>query len=156
MKAPCSCATTLYEEAPPAFVWNSRIGLYRNQAHFYRDCPDYPKRENIPHINSALHYCKHSIPQQPPPDPHPHQSESIDAWLQHDHREIVVLLTGSGKSHVALLSMLKVQRSTVKRSSPKIRSKNASAPSVFAMKPTRTSKCAPHDGPVVTPLARPQ
>jgi len=156
MKAPCSCATTLDEEALPAFVWDSRIGQYRAQAHFYRDSLDYRKRENIPHINSPLRYCKHSMPQQPPPDPHPHQSESMDAWLQHDHQGIVALPTGTGKSQVAILAMLIVQRSTLKRSSPKIRSKNASAPSVAAMKPARTSKCAPHHGPVSTPLARPQ
>ena len=54
--------------------------------------------------------------QQQPPAPHPHQSESMDAWLQHDHRGILALPTDSGKSQVALLAMLKVQRSTLKRS----------------------------------------
>ena len=101
------------DEAPPAFVWDARVDLFRAQAHFYRESLDYLKRERITFKNTAPRYQTLSLSQQSPPDPHPHQSESITAWIQHGRRGVVVLPTGSGKSQVALMAMLKVQRSTL-------------------------------------------
>jgi superfamily II DNA or RNA helicase len=101
------------DEAPPAFVWDARVDLFRAQAHFYRESLDYLKRESITFKNTAPRYQTLSLSQQSPPDPHPHQSESITAWIQHGRRGVVVLPTGSGKSQVALMAMLEVQRSTL-------------------------------------------
>lgn len=99
------------DEAPPAFVWDARVDLFRAQAHFYRESLDYLKRESITFKNTAPRYQTLSLSQQSPPDPH--QSESITAWIQHGRRGVVVLPTGSGKSQVALMAMLEVQRSTL-------------------------------------------
>ncbi|MDP6702538.1 MAG: DEAD/DEAH box helicase, partial [Candidatus Latescibacteria bacterium] len=63
--------------------------------------------------NTAPRYNTLSLQLQSPPDPHPHQAESIAAWKQHGRRSVVVLPTGSGKSHVALLAMIEVQRSAL-------------------------------------------
>ena len=101
------------DEAPPAFFWDARVDLFRAQAHFYRESLDYLKRESITFKNTAPRYQTLSLSQQSPPDPHPHQSESITAWIQHGRRGVVVLPTGSGKSQVALMAMLEVQRSTL-------------------------------------------
>jgi superfamily II DNA or RNA helicase len=101
------------DEAPPAFVWDARVDLFRAQAHFYRESLDYLKRESITFKNTAPRYQTLSLSQQSPPDPHPHQNESITAWIQHGRRGVVVLPTGSGKSQVALMAMLEVQRSTL-------------------------------------------
>ena len=101
------------DEAPPAFVWDARVDLFRAQAHFYRESLDYLKRESITFKNTAPRYQTLSLSQQSPPDPHPHQSESITAWIQHGRRGVVVLPTGYGKSLVALMAMLEVQRSTL-------------------------------------------
>ena len=48
-----------------------------------------------------------------PPDPHPHQSESITARIQHGRRGGGVLPTSSGKSQVPPMAILEVQRSTL-------------------------------------------
>ena len=101
------------DDAPPAFIWDARIDHYRAQAAYYRDSLEYLKRTGVEFKNTAPRYNTLSLQLQSPPDPHPHQAESIEAWKQHGHRGVVVLPTGSGKSHVALLAMIEVQRSAL-------------------------------------------
>ena len=101
------------DDAPPAFIWDARIDHYRAQAAYYRDSLEYLKRTGVEFKNTAPRYNTLSLQLQSPPDPHPHQAESIEAWKQHGHRGVVVLPTGSGKSHVALLAMVEVQRSAL-------------------------------------------
>ena len=98
---------------PPAFIWDARIDHYRAQAAYYRDSLEYIKRTGVEFKNTAPRYNTLSLQLQSPPDPHPHQAESIAAWKQHGRRGVVVLPTGSGKSHLALLAMIEVQRSAL-------------------------------------------
>ena len=101
------------EDAPPAFVGDARVDPFRAQALYYRDSLEYLKREGIKFTNTAPRYNTLSLELKSAPDPHPHQTESIEAWQQHGRRGVVVLPTGSGKSHVALMAMIEVQRSTL-------------------------------------------
>ena len=100
-------------DAPPAFIWDARIDHYRAQAAYYRDSLEYLKRAGIEFKNTAPRYNALSLQLQSPLYPHPHQAESIDAWKQHGRCGVVALPTGSGKSHVALMAMVEVQRSTL-------------------------------------------
>ncbi|MDE0961753.1 MAG: hypothetical protein OSB73_01380 [Candidatus Latescibacteria bacterium] len=59
------------DEAPPAFVWDARVDLFRAQAHFYRESLDYLKRESITFKNTAPRYQTLSLSQQSPPRPAP-------------------------------------------------------------------------------------
>ncbi len=46
-------------------------------------------------------------------EPFPHQREAFEAWARAQRRGLVVLPTGAGKSHVAILAIHRVQRSTL-------------------------------------------
>ncbi len=45
--------------------------------------------------------------------PRPYQSEALSAWQSHQGRGVVVLPTGSGKSHLAVLAIADKRRSTL-------------------------------------------
>ena len=101
------------DDPPPAFIWDARIDHYRAQAAYYRDSLEYLKRTGVEFKNTAPRYNTLSLQLQSLPDPHPHQAEGINAWKQHGRCGVIVLPTGSGKSHVALMAMVEVQRSTL-------------------------------------------
>ena len=101
------------ENAPPAFVWDSRVDLFRALALYYRDGLEYLKRNDVDFTNTAPRYKSIALEIQSAPDPHPHQTQSIEAWKTHRCRGVVVLPTGSGKSQVALMAMTHIQRSTL-------------------------------------------
>lgn len=48
-----------------------------------------------------------------PREPYPHQDAALEAWMRRGKRGVVVLPTGSGKSFLAVLAMMQVQRSTL-------------------------------------------
>ncbi|MYA23707.1 MAG: DEAD/DEAH box helicase [Gemmatimonadetes bacterium] len=100
-------------DAPPAFVWDARVDHWRAQAHFYRESIEHLKRHEVAFKNTAPRYNTLSLQLRTAPEPHPHQAESIAAWQQHGCRGVVVLPTGTGKSQVALMAMVEVQRSTL-------------------------------------------
>lgn len=46
-------------------------------------------------------------------EPRPYQGEAIQAWRKHKRRGVVVLPTGAGKSHVAVMAIDQVRRSAL-------------------------------------------
>ena len=46
-------------------------------------------------------------------DPFPHQIEALDTWWQKDKRGVVVLPTGTGKTHLAVLAIQRTGRPTL-------------------------------------------
>ena len=44
------------DDAPPAFIWDARVDLYRAQAAYYRDSLEYLKREGVEFKNTAPRY----------------------------------------------------------------------------------------------------
>ena len=98
---------------PPPFVWDPRVDLYRAQALFYRDSLEFLRQSEVDFKNTAPRYNRLKLVPQALPDPHPHQSESIEGWNQHGNRGVVVLPTGSGKSQVGLMAISRIQRSTL-------------------------------------------
>ena len=101
------------QDAPPAFVWDARVDLFRAQALHYRASLEYLKQAGVAFHNTVPRYNTLSLQWQNAPQPYPHQRESMDAWEQHGRRGVVVLPTGAGKSQVALMAIAHVQRSTL-------------------------------------------
>lgn len=101
------------QDAPPAFVWDARVDLFRAQALHYRASLEYLKKAGVAFHNTVPRYNTLSLQWQNAPQPYPHQRESMDAWEQHGRRGVVVLPTGAGKSQVALMAIAHVQRSTL-------------------------------------------
>ena len=100
-------------DPPSAFVWDSRVGRWRAQAHRYRDILEAFQEQNLPIKNTAPRYNRLKLIHTVTHQPHPHQTEALQAWQSYEQRGVVVLPTGSGKSHLALLAMAQVNRSTL-------------------------------------------
>lgn len=100
-------------EPPSPFVWDSRVDRWRAQAHRYRDILEIFQAQDLPIKNTAPRYNRLKLQLQSSHEPHPHQTEALDAWRTANRRSVVVLPTGSGKSHLALMAMAEVNRSTL-------------------------------------------
>ncbi|OGG45887.1 MAG: hypothetical protein A3F84_17190 [Candidatus Handelsmanbacteria bacterium RIFCSPLOWO2_12_FULL_64_10] len=100
-------------EPPSGFAWDGRVDAWRAQAHHYRAAVEALKRQDIPLKDTVPRYSRLTLSLHDPPDPHPHQQEAFDAWAERGCRGVVVLPTGSGKSHVALMALAHVRRSAL-------------------------------------------
>jgi superfamily II DNA or RNA helicase len=90
-----------------------RSGGYRAEARHYRAIVEHLRRCQWPYQDDARLY-------QPTPwtlrtsrDPFPHQSEALEAWWHNNGRGVVVLPTGTGKTHVAVLAIQRAGRPTL-------------------------------------------
>lgn len=100
-------------DPPSSFVWDSRVGRWRAQAHRFREIVEAIREQDLPIKNTAPRYNRLKLAQQTEHEPHPHQTEALQAWLSYERRGVVVLPTGSGKSYLALMAMAQVNRSTL-------------------------------------------
>jgi superfamily II DNA or RNA helicase len=98
---------------PSSFVWDSRVGRWRAQAHRFRDIVEAIREQDLPIKNTAPRYNRLKLTHQAEHEPHPHQTEALQAWQTNENRGVVVLPTGSGKSYLALMAMAQVNRSTL-------------------------------------------
>jgi len=99
---------------PAGFVVDPRIdGRYRAQAHLYRRAVGHLARTDVHWEDGVRQYGVLELSQQRSQVPFPHQQEALEAWEAAERRGIVVLPTGAGKSYVAELAILAVQRSTL-------------------------------------------
>jgi superfamily II DNA or RNA helicase len=90
-----------------------RSGGYRAEARHYRAIVEYLRRHQWAYQDDARAY-------QPTPwvlrtsrDPFPHQSEALETWWNRGGRGLVVLPTGTGKTHVAVLAIQRTGRPTL-------------------------------------------
>ncbi|MDA0745588.1 MAG: DEAD/DEAH box helicase family protein [bacterium] len=100
-------------EPPGPFVWDSRVGRWRAQAHRYREILEIFKEQDLDVQNHAPRYNRLKLNFRPQHEAHPHQAEALEAWRTYERRGVVVLPTGSGKSHLALMALAEVNRSTL-------------------------------------------
>lgn len=100
-------------DPPSSFVWDSRVGRWRAQAHRYREIVEAIKEQSLNIQNTAPRYNTLKLTLQNQHQPHPHQTEALQAWQSAQKRGVVVLPTGSGKSYLALMAMVSVNRSTL-------------------------------------------
>jgi len=91
--------------ALPGCRLDPRSGSCRAEARHYRALVEYLRKQQIPYTDEARAY-------QPTPwslrtsrDPFPHQTEALEAWWQKGGRGVVVLPTGSGKTHLAVMAI---------------------------------------------------
>lgn len=100
-------------EPPGPFVWDSRVGRWRAQAHRYREVVEASKAGGCDFKNTVPRYNRLKLNFRPQHEPHPHQAEALEAWRRHGRRGVVVLPTGSGKSYLALMAIAEVSRSAL-------------------------------------------
>ena len=100
-------------EPPGPFVWDSRVDRWRAQGHRYREILETFQDQEDPIRNTVPRYNRLRLNFRPRHEPHPHQAEALDAWRTYGRRGVVILPTGSGKSHLALMAIAEVGRSTL-------------------------------------------
>jgi superfamily II DNA or RNA helicase len=87
-----------------------RSGSYRAEARHYRAIVEELLRQKIFYADEARAYDKTEWKLHSHREPFPHQTEALETWWQQGGRGVVVLPTGTGKTHVAILAIHKVAR----------------------------------------------
>ena len=99
--------------APGACAWDARTQCHRAPAVAYADVIRALVASKSPYEDTARGYLELSGGARVHRDPRPYQSEALAAWAAARGRGVVVLPTGAGKSHVAVLAIDARRRSTL-------------------------------------------
>src|ERR1700690_382809 len=98
---------------PPSCAWDERSGCHRAPGVAYADVVRALVASKTPYEDVARQYAELAGGARVHRDPRPYQTEALSAWSAHRGRGVVVLPTGAGKSHVALLAIDAKRRSTL-------------------------------------------
>ncbi|HWL87050.1 MAG TPA: DEAD/DEAH box helicase family protein [Polyangiaceae bacterium] len=99
--------------APPGAVWDARTQCHRAPAVAYADIVRWLVSTKTPYEDTARRYLELAGGARVHREPRPFQLEAVKAWRAHRGRGVVVLPTGAGKSHVALMAIDDKRRSTL-------------------------------------------
>ncbi len=97
----------------PGLKHDPRSGLYRAEAIWYRNIIQHLLDHKVPFEDRARTYGKTPWPIRIDKPAFPHQTEGLAAWNQAGKRGVVVLPTGTGKTHLANLCIQAAERPTL-------------------------------------------
>jgi superfamily II DNA or RNA helicase len=100
-------------ELPPSVLWDERTASHRAPAVAYADVVRALVRTGVPYEDRARAYEEPPLELRIARRPRPYQAEACEAWRKARGRGVVVLPTGAGKTHVAVLAALDKKRSTL-------------------------------------------
>jgi superfamily II DNA or RNA helicase len=100
-------------ELPPGCRWDARTRCHRAPASAYAELVRWLRRADLAYEDSARAYGELSERLVLHREPRPFQSEAVAAFRAAAGRGLVVLPTGAGKSHVAVLAIDDRRRSTL-------------------------------------------
>ncbi|MDP9034920.1 MAG: DEAD/DEAH box helicase family protein [Myxococcota bacterium] len=98
---------------PSACAWDERTKCHRAPGVAYADVVRALLASKTPFDDRARAYAPLAAGACVHREPRPYQSEALAAWTAHRGRGVVVLPTGAGKSHVALLAIDAKSRNTL-------------------------------------------
>lgn len=98
---------------PEACRWDRRTRTHRAPAAAYADVVRSLTRARVGFEDRARAYAELGIRLRLERDPWPFQSEALAAWRKAGGRGVVVLPTGVGKSHLGVMAIHALQRSTL-------------------------------------------
>lgn len=98
---------------PDPWVWDGRTQCFRAPAIAYAAVVRYLHQHKVSYVDEARKYEELILQPRVWQEPRPYQQEALRAWQQNQGRGVVVLPTGAGKTHVALMAMLQRPRSTL-------------------------------------------
>lgn len=93
--------------------WDARERCFRAPALHYADLVVYLRERGVEHSDQARAYAELEQTLSLRREPHPFQTEALSAWLQAKGRGVVVLPTGAGKSHLAVMAAADRARTTL-------------------------------------------
>ncbi len=98
---------------PPAFRWDDRADCFRAPAIAYADVIAALLEQGLAVDDSAPADAGLPAGSRVHREPRPFQSEAVLAWTAAKGRGVVVLPTGAGKTHVAVMAIEATRRSTL-------------------------------------------
>jgi len=98
---------------PPGSEWDARSRCHRAAALSYAAVIRSLVAGHVDYTDRARGYDELDEGARVHREPRPYQSEALSAWLAQQGRGVVVLPTGSGKSHLAVLAISDKRRSTL-------------------------------------------
>jgi len=90
---------------PPSLTWDARSGVFRAPALAYAEVVLGLRKQQLAYEDRARAYPELDLGLVVRREPRPFQAEALSAWEKARGRGVVVLPTGAGKSHVALLAI---------------------------------------------------
>src|SRR5439155_16465209 len=87
-----------------------RTNTYRAEGRYYRRLVEHLLEQRLPYQDEARAYKATPWALRTTRDPFPHQTEALQIWWGTGGRGVVVLPTGTGKTHVAILAIHKAAR----------------------------------------------
>jgi superfamily II DNA or RNA helicase len=94
----------------PGVRFDPRAQLFRAEAIWYRTIVEHLRGHGIAYTDDARGYDKVGWSIRVDKEPFPHQVEGLRAWWEAGQRGVVVLPTGTGKTHLANLAIQKAGR----------------------------------------------
>ncbi len=101
------------EPVPEGFVWDTRTACLRAPAMTYARTVLGLRRDKVPYTDEARAYVDIPGVVRAHRAARPYQDEAIAAWLRGMGRGVVVLPTGAGKTHVAVMAIAAKKRATL-------------------------------------------
>ncbi len=98
---------------PPGCRWDARTRCHRARASLYSDLVLALRDGGIEFDDRARQYEKLTVGLKAEREPRPYQREALTAWLAAGGRGVVVLPTGAGKSHLAVMAIESRKRATL-------------------------------------------
>jgi superfamily II DNA or RNA helicase len=94
----------------PGCLLDPRSGTVRAEGRHYRAIVEQLRLSGLAYEDEARAYQATPWPLRTSRDPFPHQTEALAAWWQKGGRGVVVLPTGTGKTHLAVMAINHVGR----------------------------------------------
>lgn len=95
------------------FSFDERTKSWRSPAERYREIVLALSADALPFKDHARGYDRLELVFAKPITPRPHQVEALKAWTQAGKRGVIQMPTGAGKTFLALMAILHVQRPTL-------------------------------------------
>jgi superfamily II DNA or RNA helicase len=97
-------------EGLPGCRPDPRSGTVRAEARRYRSLVEHLRQHRIAYQDEARAYEPVTWTLRTSRDPFPHQTEGLDTWWNAGGRGVIVLPTGTGKTHLAILAIQRAAR----------------------------------------------
>ncbi len=101
------------EVLPGTMTWDARTHSFRGPALNYADVVNQLRAQGLTYEDKARRYTPLPCTLRIHRSPRPYQRDALEAWTKAKRRAVVVLPTGAGKSHLAVMAIAATQRPTL-------------------------------------------